>query len=158
MKNFSILALTLSATVAITPAFAETTPYYNTVTPSTQQADLSFAFDSTENLQATAMTDKEMAETEGAWVANVVGAGFGGVTSHFGYMGNAVASGQYNAGHHLAAIGTGAGMGFISPVRAAGKAITISAGTKTVVTTTNAVGGPAVGVGLGNKFDTLNIK
>lgn len=66
MKNLSILALTLSATVAIAPAFAETTSHYNISNPSNQQVDLSFAFDSTENLQVTAMTDKEMAETEGA--------------------------------------------------------------------------------------------
>lgn len=45
MKKFSILAL--SATVAITPAYAEMTSHYNTsVTElSTKQADLSFAFD-----------------------------------------------------------------------------------------------------------------
>ena len=45
MKKLSILAL--STTVAITPAFAETTAHYNTpVTElSTKQADLSFAFD-----------------------------------------------------------------------------------------------------------------
>lgn len=45
MKKFSILAL--SATVAITPAFAEATTHYNTpITElSTKQADLSFAFD-----------------------------------------------------------------------------------------------------------------
>ncbi|ANB90704.1 hypothetical protein MOVS_00305 [Moraxella ovis] len=65
MKKFSILAL--SATVAIAPAFAETGVNYNTpsVELSTQTTDLSFAFDDVENLQTVAMTDKEMAETEG---------------------------------------------------------------------------------------------
>lgn len=33
---------------------------------STQTADLSFAFDDAENLQVVAMTDREMAEMEGA--------------------------------------------------------------------------------------------
>ena len=45
MKKLSILAL--SATVAITPAYAETTSHYNIPSTelSTQQADLSFTFD-----------------------------------------------------------------------------------------------------------------
>ncbi|AKG06895.1 hypothetical protein AAX05_00305 [Moraxella bovoculi] len=78
MKKFSILAL--SATVAITPAFAETTAHYNTpsvdaqtivlpqttVSATTPQADLSFAFDDAENLQTKEMTTTEMQETEGA--------------------------------------------------------------------------------------------
>ncbi|MDO4896035.1 MAG: hypothetical protein Q3971_01625 [Moraxella sp.] len=81
MKKLSILALT--ATVAIVPAFAETNVNYNTPSvdiqpdilldvsqqstlPTTAQADLSFAFGDVENLQAVAMTDKEMKETEGA--------------------------------------------------------------------------------------------
>lgn len=80
MKNLSILALVLSATAAIAPAFAETTSHYNISNPSNQQADLSFAFDSTENLQAVAMTDKEMAETEGAWVPYAVGGAIGGIS------------------------------------------------------------------------------
>lgn len=78
MKKFSILAL--SATVAIAPAFAETTAHYNTPSvdiqpvlldvslpaPTTAQADLSFAFGDTTNLQVTDMTVAEMQETEGA--------------------------------------------------------------------------------------------
>ena len=78
MKKLSILAL--SATVAIAPAFAETTSHYTTpsvdtqtivlpqttVSATTPQADLSFAFDNVENLQATDMTLAEMQETEGA--------------------------------------------------------------------------------------------
>ena len=65
MKKFPILVL--GATVAITPAYAETTAHYNTpVTElSSQQADLSFAFDDVENLQATDMTDGQMQETQG---------------------------------------------------------------------------------------------
>lgn len=66
MKNLSILALTLSATVAIAPAFAETTSHYNISNPSNQQADLSFAFGNVENLQAADMTLAQMQETEGA--------------------------------------------------------------------------------------------
>lgn len=69
MKKLSILALT--ATTAITPAFAEVNSYATpSVTQSTvsldvmdtsattSQADLSFAFDDVENLQTVAMTDK----------------------------------------------------------------------------------------------------
>ena len=80
MKKLSILAL--SATVAITPGFAETTAHYNTpITElSSQQADLSFAFDNVENLQAVVMTDREMAETQGAVAPYVgrIGLGFAG--------------------------------------------------------------------------------
>ena len=86
MKKLSILAL--SATVAITPAYAETITHYNTpsteLTPvtelSTQQADLSFAFDDVENLQAVAMTDGQMQETQGAVAPYVgrIGLGFAG--------------------------------------------------------------------------------
>ena len=97
MKKLSILAL--SATVAITPAFAETDVNYNTpsteLTPvtelSTQQADLSFAFDDAENLQATDMTLAEMQETQGAVAPYVgrIGLGFAG-----GFGGSAI--GQYH--------------------------------------------------------------
>lgn len=63
MKKLSILAL--STTVAIIPAYAETDVNHHTPKTelSTQQADLSFAFDDVENLQAVAMTDKQMQET-----------------------------------------------------------------------------------------------
>ena len=85
MKKLSILAL--SATVAITPAFAETTAHYNTpITElSSQQADLSFAFDNVENLQAVVMTDKEMTETQGAVAPWVAGAGLGAAAGGIGY-------------------------------------------------------------------------
>ena len=97
MKKLSILALSLSATVAITPAFAETTTHYNTpsvtaqpttldvvsqqVAPTATQADLSFAFDDVENVQALAMTDGEMAETQGAILPFVAATLVGGATS-----------------------------------------------------------------------------
>ncbi|STZ07854.1 Uncharacterised protein [Moraxella caprae] len=153
--------------IATAPAFAETTVYQTilSTTPSvelptqpTQATDLSFAFDDTQNLQAVAMTDSEMQETEGAWVANAVGAGFGGLTGHFAYMGSVAASGQYNFGHHVAAVGTGAGLGFVSPVSAAGRAIAMSAGTKVATNTAISLGGPTAGVVLGNRFKTLNVK
>lgn len=87
MKKLSILALT--DTIATAPAFAEIT-VYQTI-PSTipsielstqpiQATDLSFAFDDTQNLQAVAMTDKEMAETEGAWIPYAVGGAIGGIS------------------------------------------------------------------------------
>ncbi|SPX86984.1 hypothetical protein [Moraxella ovis] len=81
VKKLSILALT--ATIATAPAFAETTVYQTipNTTPSvelstqpTQEADLSFAFEDTQNLQAVAMTDSQMQETEGA-VAPLVAIG-----------------------------------------------------------------------------------
>ena len=122
MKKLSILAL--SATVAITPAYAETTAHYNTpiteLTPvtelSTKQADLSFAFDDAENLQAVVMTDKEMAETEGAFLPWVAGAGIGAVGGHFSYMSGAIASGTYNPYYHGASVLGGAGVGLLNPI------------------------------------------
>ena len=47
---------------------------------STKQADLSFAFDDVENLQAVALTDREMAETQEAVAPYVgrIGWGFAG--------------------------------------------------------------------------------
>ncbi|VEG13221.1 hypothetical protein [Moraxella cuniculi] len=98
MKKLSILAL--SATFAITPAFAEMTTHYNTVSP---QTDLSFAFDDSQNLQATAMTEQEMAETEGAWFPVAIALNVGGrfvanqLVKH--YIGNAsLAYGTYSWG------------------------------------------------------------
>jgi len=79
MKKLSILAL--SATIITAPVFAETTTYPTpSVELSTQfneATDLSFAFDDTQNLQATVMTDSEMQETEGAVAPWVAGAGLG---------------------------------------------------------------------------------
>ncbi|WP_435938898.1 hypothetical protein ACSF85_00280 [Moraxella bovoculi] len=105
MKKFSILAL--SAAVAITPAFAETTAHYTTpsVELSTQTTDLSFAFDDVENLQTVAMTDKEMQETEGA--AGPWGAVIGGAIS-----GISAATGGKNAKQIAAATAVGAASGF----------------------------------------------
>ncbi|AKG06901.1 hypothetical protein AAX06_00340 [Moraxella bovoculi] len=87
MKKFSILAL--SATIITAPAFAETTVYQTipSTTPSVelstqpiQATDLSFAFDDTQNLQAVAMTDSQMQETEGAWIPYAVGGAIGGIS------------------------------------------------------------------------------
>ncbi|MDO4426758.1 MAG: hypothetical protein Q4B88_01370 [Moraxella sp.] len=109
MKNFSILALTLSATVAIAPAFAETTSHYNISNPSNQQADLSFAFDSTENLQATAMTDKEMAETEGAALPQyIAGAAVVGGFYNLGSYAHNVPANQRTLSGYATAFGSGA--------------------------------------------------
>lgn len=87
MKKLSILAIT--DTIATAPAFAEITVYQTipSTTPSVELStqfneatDLSSAFDDTQNLQAVAMTDKEMAETEGAWVPYAVGGAIGGIS------------------------------------------------------------------------------
>lgn len=95
MKKLSILALT--ATIATAPAFAETTVYQTipSTTPSielstqtTQTTDLSFAFEDTQNLQAVAMTDSQMQETEGAALP-------------LAYMGGAALAGAiYNVGSY----------------------------------------------------------
>ena len=110
MKKLSILAL--SATVAITPAFAETTTHYNTpITElSTKQADLSFAFDDVENLQATDMTLAEMQETQGAALplAYMGGAAlFGSMVNVNTYV-RAVPQSQRTLGGYATAIGSGA--------------------------------------------------
>ena len=91
MKKLSILAL--SAVMSIAPAFAEVNSTATPAQTTTQEVDLSFAFDDIENLQVKEMTVAQMQETEGAWVANAVGAGFGGLTGHFAYMGSVAASG-----------------------------------------------------------------
>ena len=81
--------------IATAPAFAETTVYQTilSTTPSvelstqpTQEADLSFAFEDTQNLQATVMTDSQMQETQGAWVANAVGGLAGMYGAGYGYL------------------------------------------------------------------------
>lgn len=88
MKKLSILAL--SATIITAPVFAETTTYPTpSVELSTQfneATDLSFAFDDTQNLQATVMTDSQMQETQGAWVANAVGGLAGMYGAGYGYL------------------------------------------------------------------------
>lgn len=149
MKKLSILAL--SATVAITPAFAETTAHYNTpsVELSTQTTDLSFAFDDVENLQTKEMTATEMQETEGAVALHAIGGIAGGLGGHFGYMSSVAVSGQYNFGGHLASVGFGALGGAASPAKGIGSvAWGLGFGT-------------ASGAGTGyltSKFPTVNVK
>ena len=79
MKKLSILAL--SATVATAPAFAEvhdTPAVTNEVVTYSETADLAFAFEDTENLQLTAMSEQEMQETEGAALPLIAGIAIGG--------------------------------------------------------------------------------
>ena len=121
MKKLSILALT--ATIAITPAFAEVNSY---ATPSviqsavslddidtpatTSQADLSFAFDDVENLQVKEMTVAQMQETEGAALplAYMGGAAlFGSMVNVNTYV-RAVPQSQRTLGGYATAIGSGA--------------------------------------------------
>ena len=140
MKKLSILVL--GATVAITPAYAETDVNYNTpVTElSTKQADLSFAFDDVENLQAVALTDREMAETQGAWANFAIGAGIGAVGGHFSYMSGAIASNSYNWKAHAIAVGVGAGTGLLNPVSKASHLINGMRGVAAATTGSAAVG------------------
>lgn len=67
-------------------------------------------------MQLAELSQKEMKETEGAWIANAVGGIMGGVGGHFSYMASAVAGGSYNRNAHWAAIGTGAVIGAASPI------------------------------------------
>ncbi|WP_435931739.1 hypothetical protein ACSF86_00275 [Moraxella bovoculi] len=57
----------------------------------TSQADLSFAFDDVENLQTVAMTDKEMAEMEGAFIPIILNVGGRFITNQLAehYISNA---------------------------------------------------------------------
>ena len=123
-----------------------------------QQADLSFAFDDVENLQAVAMTDGQMQETQRAWVANAVGGLAGGLGGHFGYMCSVAASGQYNFGHHATSVVGGADLGFVSPVKAVGRAIVMTKGTQAAVNATITIVSPIVGSIVGKQFKTLNIR
>lgn len=115
MKKLSILAL--SATIITAPVFAETTTYPTpSVELSTQfneATDLSFAFDDTQNLQATVMTDSQMQETQGAWVANAVGGLAGMYGAGYGYL----AGGGNDPYKFIGAAAMGGGaLGFASPV------------------------------------------
>ena len=114
MKKLSILAL--SATIITAPVFAETTTYPTpSVELSTQfneATDLSFAFDDTQNLQATVMTDSQMQETQGAWVANAVGGLAGMYGAGYGYL----AGGGNDPYKFIGAAAMGGALGFASPV------------------------------------------
>lgn len=69
--------------------------------------ELAFAINDVQNLQATLMTDEQMAETQGAWLPYV---GVGAVGGYFGYMGyvSAVPKNQRTFGGYATAIGSGA--------------------------------------------------
>ena len=107
--------------IATAPAFAETTVYQTilSTTPSvelstqpTQEADLSFAFEDTQNLQATVMTDSQMQETQGAWVANAVGGLAGMYGAGYGYL----AGGGNDPYKFIGVAAMGGALGFASPV------------------------------------------
>lgn len=107
--------------IATAPAFAETTVYQTilSTTPSvelstqpTQEVDLSFAFEDTQNLQATVMTDSQMQETQGAWVANAVGGLAGMYGAGYGYL----AGGGNDPYKFIGAAAMGGALGFASPV------------------------------------------
>ncbi|AKG06899.1 hypothetical protein AAX06_00325 [Moraxella bovoculi] len=111
--------------IATAPAFAQTTVYQaipNT-TPSvelptqpTQATDLSFAFEDTQNLQATVMTDSQMQETEGAALPLVYmgGAAFIGGVYNLGSYAHNVPQSQRTWRGYATAFGGGAVGGAIS--------------------------------------------
>ena len=76
MKKLSILAL--SAVMSIAPAFAEVNSTATPAQTTTQEVDLSFAFDDIENLQVKEMTVAQMQETQGAALPFVAGVLMGG--------------------------------------------------------------------------------
>lgn len=89
-----LITTALSASLLL-PVLAQAKDNINVVSHPTPapQADLSVVFDASgDNLQVIALSDKEMAETEGAFWANV-GGGIGG---HLGYMSTVPITGQYN--------------------------------------------------------------
>lgn len=156
MKKLSIIAL--SAMLMTAPAFAETSANYNTNQTVGQEVDLSAIFADNQNLQVATLSTQEMQETEGAWVANAVGATIGGLTGHFGYMGSVAASGQYNFANHMGAVGIGTASGFFNPGKSALKAIAMTEGGKAVATGVVTIGGTAITGHMSNKVKTLNVK
>lgn len=68
-------------------------------------------------MQLAELSQKEMKETEGAWVANAIGGVMGGVGGHFSYMAGSIASRSYNRNAHLATIAGGAALGAANPIR-----------------------------------------
>lgn len=83
------------------------------------QADFESRVFANRDVKAVELSQAEMKETEGAWVANAIGGVMGGVGGYFGYMASSVASGTYNRNAHLAAIGTGAAIGAFNPINGA---------------------------------------
>lgn len=84
--------------------------------------DLSYAFGDSQDLQVQAMTNQQMAETQGAWVANAVGGIAGGLGGHFGYMAQSAFTGEYNFRSHMVSVGIGAVGGAVNPVAGVGSA------------------------------------
>lgn len=73
-------------------------------------------------LQLEVLSSLEMKETEGAYLWQLAGAGFGGYAGHWGYMANSLSSNSYNFGSHMASISVGAAAGAWSPVTSIGRA------------------------------------
>ena len=108
MKKLSILAL--SAVMSIAPAFAEVNSTATPAQTTTQEVDLSFAFDDIENLQVKEMTVAQMQETQGAALplAYMGGAAlFGSMVNVNTYV-RAVPQSQRTLGGYATAIGSGA--------------------------------------------------
>ncbi|ULJ64944.1 hypothetical protein [Wielerella bovis] len=104
-----------------------------------------------QNVKAIELSQTEMKETQGEWVANAVGGVMGGVGGHFGYMAGAFAGGTYNRNAHLAAIGTGAVVGAFSPVKSATTFVTDMRGVA-LGTATGAVNGYAGSIGTNHRI------
>lgn len=104
-----------------------------------------------QNVKAIELSQTEMKDTQGEWVANAVGGVMGGIGGHFGYMAGAVAGGTYNRNAHLAAIGTGAAVGAFSPVRGATTFVTGMRGAA-LGTAAGAVNGYAGSTGTNHKI------
>lgn len=121
MNNFSkFVGVTALSMSLIVPAFAEAT---SPVVSQTTNNELAYAFGANTDLQAKSMTNHEMQDTQGAWIANAVGGVLGGLGGHFGYMAGSIGSDSYSAKNHLTAVGLGAVGGAANPVAGLGSAV-----------------------------------
>lgn len=106
-KMMGVTALSMSLTV---PALAEVSAPVN----NNQQVhnELAYAFGDNTDLQAKAISNQEMNDTQGAWVANAIGGLAGMYGAGYGY----VAGGGNNPYKFVGAAALGGALGFASPV------------------------------------------
>lgn len=122
-----LMVATLSASLLL-PALAQANDNITVSQPiSTPQTDLSAVFSASgDDLQIVALSDKEMEETEGAWVPQAIGAIGGAGIATWGYMGNASTTGNFSWKGLAVTASVGAIGGAISPVGTLGRYYTIS--------------------------------
>lgn len=111
MKKLTTAIAVATLTVSV-PALADTATVATPTTTEVSTQDLIFAFDDAENLQAVAMTNDEMQDTQGAWAVPgaIAGAGIGA----WGYMGGVAGSGNFSWTGLGATVAGGAAVGAIT--------------------------------------------